>query len=62
MFAFGKEMDFVSRTVQGGEYICNIAASPLQNLGKIARYAVLNRILGDRNITKKFWTTWKTSW
>ena len=54
MFAFGKEMDFVSRTVQGGDLVAaNIAASPLQNLGKIARYAVLNRILGDRNFYKE---------
>ena len=53
MFAFGKEMDFVSRTVQGGDLVAaNIAASPLQNLGKIARYALLNRILGDRNFYK----------
>ena len=54
MFAFGKEMDFVARTVQGGDLIAaNIAASPLQNLGKIARYAVLNRVLGDRNFYKE---------
>jgi len=54
MFAFGKEMDFVSRTVQGGDLVAaNIAASPLQNLGKIARYAVLNRLLGDRNFYKE---------
>ena len=53
MFAFGKEMDFVSRTVQGGDLVAaNIAASPLQNLGKIARYALLNRVLGDRNFYK----------
>ena len=38
-------MDFVSRTVQGGDLVGqSIATSPLQNLGKIARYAVLNRI------------------
>ena len=54
MFAFGKEMDFVARTVQGGDLVAaNIAASPLQNLTKIARYAVLNRILGDRNFYKE---------
>ena len=53
MFAFGKEMDFVSRTVQGGDLVANIMISPLQNLGKIARYAVLNRILGDRNFYKE---------
>ena len=53
MARFGKEMDFVSRTVAGGDLIAaNIAASPLQNLGKLLKFSIYNRILGGRNFYK----------
>ena len=53
MTRFGKEMDFVSRTVAGGDLIAaNIAASPLQNLGKLLKFSIYNRILGGRNFYK----------
>jgi hypothetical protein len=46
MEKFGRVLETVSRTAQGGDLVAaNIAASPLQNIGKIARFTVVGQFL-----------------
>ena len=46
MTEFAKILKFNARTAEGGDLVAaNIAASPLQNLGKLAKFTVLGRFL-----------------
>jgi hypothetical protein len=46
MTEFAKILKFNARTAEGGDLIAaNIAASPLQNLGKLAKFTLLGRYL-----------------
>ena len=46
MAEFAKILKFNARTAEGGDLVAaNIAASPLQNLGKLAKFTVLGRFL-----------------
>lgn len=43
---FARILDFNSRTAAGGDLVAaNIAASPIQNLGKLLRYGLISRVL-----------------
>lgn len=46
MAKFARILDFNSRTAAGGDLIAaNIAASPIQNIGKLAKYGILTNLL-----------------
>ena len=46
MTEFAKILKFNARTAEGGDLIAaNIAASPLQNLGKLAKFSIIGRYL-----------------
>ena len=46
MAKFARILDFNSRTAAGGDLVAaNIAASPLQNLGKLAKFTIIGRVL-----------------
>jgi acylphosphatase len=46
MTEFAKILKFNARTAEGGDLVAaNIAASPIQNLGKLARFGVITRFL-----------------
>jgi hypothetical protein len=46
MAKFAKILDFNSRTAAGGDLVAaNIAASPIQNLGKLVRFTIIGRFL-----------------
>lgn len=46
MARFAKILDFNSRTAAGGDLVAaNIAASPIQNLGKLVRFTIIGRLL-----------------
>ena len=46
MARFAKILDFNSRTAAGGDLVAaNIAASPIQNLGKLVRFTIIGRFL-----------------
>ena len=53
MLAFGKQLDLLARKTEGGDLIAaNIAASPLQNIGSILRFAAIGQVLGMRSFYK----------
>jgi len=59
MDKFGRIMVFNSKAAEGGDLVAaNIAASPLENLGKIARLGVFGRLLSSapayKSITKQY--------
>jgi len=46
MFEFAKVLKLISRTTNGGDLVAaNIAASPIQNAGKIIKYGILSRFM-----------------
>jgi hypothetical protein len=46
MAKFARILDFNSRTAAGGDLVAaNIAASPIQNLGKLAKFTIIGRLL-----------------
>jgi len=46
MAKFARILDFNSRTAAGGDLVAaNIAASPIQNLGKLARFTIIGKVL-----------------
>lgn len=46
MAEFARILDFNSRTAAGGDLVAaNIAASPIQNLGKLARFTIIGKLL-----------------
>ncbi len=46
MAEFARILDFNSRTAAGGDLVAaNIAASPIQNLGKLAKFTIVGRLL-----------------
>jgi hypothetical protein len=46
MARFARILDFNSRTAAGGDLVAaNIAASPIQNLGKLVRFTIIGRLL-----------------
>lgn len=46
MAKFARILDFNSRTAAGGDLVAaNIAASPIQNLGKLAKFTIVGRLL-----------------
>ena len=58
MAKFGRVLVFNSRTVEGGGLVAaNIAASPIQNLGKLLRYSVIGRVFSSplfyKNLSKR---------
>ena len=54
MTKFGKILEFNARTVEGGDLIAaNIAASPLQNIGKLIRFSATGFLLSQRPVYKK---------
>ena len=55
MAKFARVLKFNSKTAEGGDLIAaNIAASPLQNLGKLAKYSVLGRLFSSEVFYKNF--------
>ena len=53
MLAFGKQLDLLARKNEGGDLIAaNIAASPIQNIGSILRFAAIGQVLGMRRFYK----------
>lgn len=59
MNKFGRVLTFNSKTVEaGGIVAANIATSPLKNIGKLARYSILGRLLSSdlfyKNIDKQY--------
>ena len=59
MNKFGRVLVFNSKTVDGGGLVAaNVAVSPLQNLGKLAKYSVIGRLLSSdlfyRNLDKQY--------
>jgi len=60
MAKFGRVLKFNSKTAEGGDLIAaNIAASPLQNLGALARFTVMGRIFSSKAFYKNFDTQYK---
>lgn len=60
MNKFGRVLVFNSKTVDGGDLIAaNIAASPFQNLGKLARFTVLGRLASSDLFYKNFMKQYK---
>lgn len=58
MAKFGRVLSFNARTVEGGGLIAaNIAASPIQNMGKLIRYSLIGRVFSSplfyKNLSKK---------
>ena len=55
MEQFGKILKLNSKSAEGGELVAaSIAASPLQNLGKIAKFTVLGRMFSSDLFYKRF--------
>jgi len=55
MAKFGRVLKFNSKSAEGGDLIAaNIAASPLQNLGALARFTVMGRIFSSKAFYKNF--------
>jgi len=55
MAKFARVLKFNSKTAEGGDLIAaNIAASPLQNLGKLAKYSILGRLFSSEVFYKNF--------
>ena len=58
MAKFGRVLNFNARTVEGGGLVAaNIAASPVQNLGKLLRYTIIGRVFSSplfyKNLSKR---------
>jgi hypothetical protein len=58
MAKFGRVLNFNARTVEGGGLVAaNIAASPVQNLGKLLRYSIIGRVFSSplfyKNLSKR---------
>ena len=52
---FGRVLKFNSKSAEGGDLIAaNIAASPLQNLGALARFTVMGRVFSSKAFYKNF--------
>jgi hypothetical protein len=48
MAKFAKILEFNSRTAAGGDLVAaNIAASPIQNLGKLAKFTIIGKVLSS---------------
>ena len=55
MAKFARVLKFNAKTAEGGDLIAaNIAASPLQNLGKLAKYSILGRLFSSEVFYKNF--------
>jgi len=55
MSKFARVLKFNAKTAEGGDLIAaNIAASPLQNLGKLAKYSILGRLFSSEVFYKNF--------
>ena len=55
MAKFASVLKFNAKTAEGGDLIAaNIAASPLQNLGKLAKYSILGRLFSSEVFYKNF--------
>ena len=54
MTNFAKVLEFNARTVEGGDLVAaNIAASPLQNIGKLLRFSVTLNLMNSAPIYKR---------
>ena len=61
MAQFGKILKFNSKTAEGGELIAaSIAASPLQNLGKLTKFSLIGRMFSSDVFYKRFMRDYKT--
>ena len=55
MAQFGKILKFNSKTAEGGELVAaSIAASPLQNLGKLTKFSLIGRMFSSDIFYKRF--------
>lgn len=59
MAQFAKILEFNAKTAAGGDLVAaNIAASPIQNLGKLAKFTVIGKVLSSggyyKDITKQY--------
>lgn len=61
MEQFGKILKLNSKSAEGGELVAaSIAASPLQNLGKIAKFTAIGRMFSSDIFYKRFMRDYKT--
>ena len=61
MEQFGKILKLNSKSAEGGELVAaSIAASPLQNLGKIAKFTAIGRMFSSDVFYKRFMRDYKT--
>jgi len=60
MAKFGRVLKFNSKSAEGGDLIAaNIAASPLQNLGALARFTIMGRVFSSKAFYKNFENQYK---